>query len=1836
MWKEELNSSGVPEKFLQFSSSYEAYWKDTLPFDFHEDVDFTFNSKIRVNQTPIYGFGTLHQIDYDANDGNLYQMFSFLEVLPVDNQECVPQTVAPVSCDFKFENYMNYMNFDAAGDSQTIAGYFLNENFYNKANFCSLNLSYLVDSYIYYLDILGVNSVDHPDFISIAEFGNTNLNYGYNYIEYAIDSYKTYKVGKDPKSPTTKRWMDFVDKEYLVVYADFCPPAPLPAIYNINNIPLNEQTLSTCEEFNLNVNATYQDEFYQNYLNRLVENFKRDYIKEGIENVVENFDVTYYDKEYQYTLYYYDQAGNLVQTVAPEGVDRLAMADEAKFQAISQHRESANPNTAVADNPVLNPDHTLETEYKYNSLNQLVWQRTPDGGITKFAYDKLGRIVLSQNANQAVIGEGSTTYRAAYTKYDPLGRIVEAGELTTDQLITDQGFLPTGDVDSPNFPSNLIVQDNIRPNYSQVSKTIYDKDVIVEYIDGLPLYNGQLFYSDFDKNNLRNRVAAVLYFNEISQSTANPMFNNGIFYNYDIHGNVKEQLTYYTALKFDCDLNAKKDKNKSGDCEAHLKRTFYEYDLISGNVNRVIFQPNLAGTPKKKDYFVHKYNYDADNRIVAVETSTDGVLWEEDASYQYYEHGPLARVELGDKKVQGIDYTYTLQGWLKSVNGENIESIQNDFGKDGPANSMYGNAARDAFGYTLNYFDQDYQARKNDNGDSAFNPLAISRKDPANQIPSNLYNGNIKAMFTGITDNTGKTLPTYSNAYKYDQLNRIKTMNSAEVKGSNGSYTTTEKYTAAYSYDRNGNLQTLSRQAPVYGNNGSFTGMTEMDKFSYFYTPNTNKLELVQDVGTAVFDADLKDQVAILGSYGITYNPNDVATHNYVYDNIGQLIEDRTEGLKIDWRVDGKVDRIYKNKLNSNKDPDIIEFEYDGLGNRIAKNFRSKSSARSEVQIYARDAQGNPLAIYDGVINNLNNRSAKINLTERYLYGSSRLGFESSLIEILDVKDKTKNTKNKNPEIAATNFSNVTAYTPGIAKDALRFGSNIKLTWPGTYKTVTSDNGVSDIHFETKMRVDSSPLEKGLIAKINQFNKSSSSKKPFHEDNILGVYLNFDASSGLYAFEFKVTKTIRSSSPKPGVEGAYYTQVRTYTTPYQFNKAFVEDRSGYFLSFNYSNSKSDCGIASVVVKNSKFTLNNGLFCDFAQLNNIPAFDRSASSIINSLGTDNSTSGDFEICYLDYEFITPEKGRPRIEQLQSDGASFQFSGEGAAFLTSTSGSLNMATPSPLEDYRIPSTLCVADTDGDGILDSYEVIAMADGSYFQKDTDADGIPDWQDTDDDGDGLLTSYEGANPDGDNNPNTGNTLDTNGNGIPDYLDLDDDGDGYATLEENADPNGDGNPEDALNTDFSIEDTIPDYLDNTNGNYPVAGPLSISENERLVGDKRYELSNHLGNVLAVINDKKLAELDGAGNLSYFKPEVLSYNDYYPGGMLLPGRHGNTSDYRYGFQGQEMDNEIKGEGNSVNFSLRMYDPRLNRFLTLDPLAKKYPWYTPYSFAGNKLISHKELEGGEELVAIVDEQTNLPEIRTLSGKDIAQTFVVLISEEKLGEYLVERSYTESLKKLSKGKLMASNGKIYTSRRLLDNQTVNLIDGRAKEGITKAANFGFSKRGEVVTTLGINPAEAFSVKGTAGVMKKMGKVARNLGFFTDVLGLVVDAARNPEEGLDALSLSPLGPLSQEMFDRDTRALENSIFTDFKIAKLKGIDAAQKFIKKYDHNYTKNFEIIMVSDEVAKEIGSGRIKEYSDLIDRWAEDEGDKRNGILIENTGDKANIHTIFLDIKPDKVE
>ena len=80
-------------------------------------------------------------------------------------------------------------------------------------------------------------------------------------------------------------------------------------------------------------------------------------------------------------------------------------------------------------------------------------------------------------------------------------------------------------------------------------------------------------------------------------------------------------------------------------------------------------------------------------------------------------------------------------------------------------------------------------------------------------------------------------------------------------------------------------------------------------------------------------------------------------------------------------------------------------------------------------------------------------------------------------------------------------------------------------------------------------------------------------------------------------------------------------------------------------------------------------------------------------------------------------------------------------------------------------------------------------------------------------------------------------------------------------------------------------------------------------------------------------------------------------------MNMPGRKfiAGTSEYRYGFNGKENDKDA-GEG-IQDYGMRIYDVRLGKFLSVDPLTKDYPWYTPYQFAGNNPIKFIDLDGAE---------------------------------------------------------------------------------------------------------------------------------------------------------------------------------------------------------------------------------------------------------------------------------
>jgi RHS repeat-associated protein len=548
------------------------------------------------------------------------------------------------------------------------------------------------------------------------------------------------------------------------------------------------------------------------------------------------------------------------------------------------------------------PAHRLITTYAYNSTNQVTQQQSPDGGINRFWYDLLSRLVISQNDKQLAAGNYS------YTNYDILGRITEVGQKNQN----------TVNLNAPDYlTSSTIGSFYAAGSNSQITNTYYDV--------AAPAANG---IQSVSQDNLRKRVAASTY-----RDSGTGQVQQATYYNYDLDGNVKTLYQQIAGLD--------------------MKKIDYEYDLVSGKVNFVSYQ---NGQP---DQFYYKYNYDADNRITEAWTGTQATVFpyggsyllngKMDASYQYYLHGPLARVELGDVngKVQGLDYAYTLQGWMKGVN-RTISRFRptetTDMGNDG-SNGV----AVDAFNYNLYYYPNDYQPI---GGVNPFDQLLESQPD---YYP--LYNGNIAGMAQTMP---AIDQPTVVNSYRYDQLNRI----TANLVHQNNLPYTLPPYDTmdeTFSYDGNGNILKSFRHGDFYA------APKDMDDLTYNYNRDgngnliNNKLRHVNDAIPYYADNDGQDL-------------HDQVPDNYRYDPIGNLVQDQQAAISnIDWTVYGKIKGITKT------DGPNITYNYDPAGQRASK------ISNGITTWYVRDAQGNTMAVYD-------NKGNGVNWREQDLYGSSRLG----------------------------------------------------------------------------------------------------------------------------------------------------------------------------------------------------------------------------------------------------------------------------------------------------------------------------------------------------------------------------------------------------------------------------------------------------------------------------------------------------------------------------------------------------------------------------------------------------------------------------------------------------------------------------------------------------------------------------------------------------------------------------------------------------------------------------------------------------------------------------
>ncbi|MBN2613774.1 MAG: RHS repeat-associated core domain-containing protein, partial [Bacteroidales bacterium] len=316
----------------------------------------------------------------------------------------------------------------------------------------------------------------------------------------------------------------------------------------------------------------------------------------------------------------------------------------------------------------------------------------------------------------------------------------------------------------------------------------------------------------------------------------------------------------------------------------------------------------------------------------------------------------LKRVELADK-LQGLDYIYTINGWLKSINNPNMGVIANDPGSDDPTTNQFG---RDVFAMSLDYYSGDY-TRTGKNIVSS--PLTAAESQYGGNIYAQRWNTNKK----DINNDNNPTAEHYMYKYEYTNENWLGRATYGKYNTSFNAQNDYKVYGASstelISYDANGNIIKMSQ-------NGYSAQGLPMDKLTYNYIPGKNQLAYITDVAVSPekYNNDISNQSS--------------SPVNYSYDATGRMTINSQDGHYFTYDVYGNVTKV------SSATDILAEYFYDDKGFRICKIDRRNTALPDKITWYVRDINGNILSTYSED----ENVAGSLARSEVYLYGSSRLG----------------------------------------------------------------------------------------------------------------------------------------------------------------------------------------------------------------------------------------------------------------------------------------------------------------------------------------------------------------------------------------------------------------------------------------------------------------------------------------------------------------------------------------------------------------------------------------------------------------------------------------------------------------------------------------------------------------------------------------------------------------------------------------------------------------------------------------------------------------------------
>ncbi len=508
------------------------------------------------------------------------------------------------------------------------------------------------------------------------------------------------------------------------------------------------------------------------------------------------------------TYYIYDEVGNLRYVIPPKGTEYLRTHSWA-FDA------STWATSTIAKE--------LCFSYEYDGRGRMTIKRVPGSGEVWMVYDARDRMIMTQDSLQRSQGNWLVT------SYDSLNRPVE---LTIWASSNNQAYHQSHAANSITYPV-------IFSNYTILSQTYYDD---YSWVSGSGSGLGSSASTTYNSNTNDFYTASNTTY-PYPQALTTTNLTRGTVTGMKV--NVINTSTYLYSVSF-YDDRMRVVQTQSNNYTGDIDTVINQYSF-SSQVLRTLICHGKGGTNAQAYQVLTKMTYDAAGRVTQVNQKTGTSAEVIVAQNQYDELGQLARKLIGQKRnsitnfgysttpVDTLKYEYNIRGWLRGINKDYANAIDNS--------KWFGMELNYDFGFTTSYLTGDIAGIKWRNAN-----------DGAQRAYGFSYDGSHRLAQADFTQNAGGSTWDLSAGIDFS--------------------------VHSIGYEQNGNITSM-RQMGLKINSSVL-----VDSLLYSYNTNSNRLNYVTD--------RVNDTTAHLGDFT---EINNNTTQDYWYDGNGNMTKDKNKNI---------------------------------------------------------------------------------------------------------------------------------------------------------------------------------------------------------------------------------------------------------------------------------------------------------------------------------------------------------------------------------------------------------------------------------------------------------------------------------------------------------------------------------------------------------------------------------------------------------------------------------------------------------------------------------------------------------------------------------------------------------------------------------------------------------------------------------------------------------------------------------------------------------------------------------------------------------------------------